>query len=391
MMSYGFAGLMVGAAGFGIVSDRLGRKSSFMVIMIILSVFSGAAYFAPNFKVFCLLRFLAGLGIGGVVPLTATLISEYSPSGMRAKLLTFVTGTFTLGWAFAGLVAVLLVPAFGWRMPLLAGILPLFLLPTMHVYLPESVRFLAGKRQYQEAIREIRKIEKLGRFEAEPWTEASFPQPAAQATTAGVRHLFRPGLKLMTVLIWGTYVFCWICLYGLSTWLPALLTDAGFSLVKSYSYGIVQALGAFIGAFLLGCIMDAVGRKLGLAACFFVGGLSVLLFGFVTSTVSLYIAGAATGLFLAGMPAGLHVVAGETYPTAIRSTGTGWAYSVGRTGSIAGPILGGLVQMAGFTFTQFFVFFSLPAFVCVVLVALYPVGVRRESLERVTDKLFHRP
>lgn len=389
MMSYGFVGLMIGAAGFGIVSDRLGRKNSLMLVMIVLSVFSGATYFAPNFQIFCVLRFFAGLGIGGVVPLIATLVAEYSPSVMRAKLLTLVTGTFTLGWAAAGLAAMVLVPGFGWRMPLLLGVLPLFLLPAIHAYLPESVRFLAGKSRYPEAVREMQRIENLGDTGSGTWTEESFPRPDIQVS-AGVRDLFRPGLTLMTVLIWGTYVCCWLCLYGLSTWLPSLLTNAGFSLVKSYSFGIVQALGAFVGAFLLGCFMDAVGRKLGLAACFFIGGLSVLLFGFVTSTFSLYIAGAATGLFLAGMPAGLHVVAGETYPTGIRATGTGWAYSVGRIGSILGPVFGGVVQMAGFTFTQFFVLFSLPAFVCVMLVALYPIGVKREGLEKVTEKLLHR-
>jgi AAHS family benzoate transporter-like MFS transporter len=133
--------------------------------------------------------------------------------------------------------------------------------------------------------------------------------------------------------------------------------------------------------------MDSFGRKPGLCLSYFLGGLSVLWFGAVTSDLSLYCAGAATGIFLVGIPAALHVVAAEIYPTHIRSTGAGWAYAVGRLGSIAGPIMGGVVQMAGFSFLQFFVVFSLPCFVCVLLVALYPVGVRKESLETVTVKL----
>ena len=99
------------------------------------------------------------------------------------------------------------------------------------------------------------------------------------------------------------------------------------------------------------------------------------------------IAGAATGIFLVSIPAALHVVAGEIYPTRIRSMGLGSAYAIGRVGSITGPILGGIIQMTGFSFSQFFLIFSVPSFLCVILVALYPVGARREGLEEVTAKL----
>jgi MFS family permease len=133
--------------------------------------------------------------------------------------------------------------------------------------------------------------------------------------------------------------------------------------------------------------MDAIGRKPGLCLSFFLGGLSLLLFSAVTSDLVLYIAGAASGIFLVSIPAALHVVAGEIYPTRIRSSGLGSAYAIGRIGSVVGPIIGGIVQMAGLSFGHFFLVFSVPSFVCVVLVAFYPVGVKREGLEEVTAKL----
>jgi MFS family permease len=191
----------------------------------------------------------------------------------------------------------------------------------------------------------------------------------------------------MTILVWCTYFVSMLALYGLSTWLPALLANSGFSLVKSYSFGIVQSLGAAVGGFLLGCLMDAFGRKPGLCLSFFLGGLSLLLFGAVTSDLFLYIAGGASGIFLVSIPAALHVVAGEIYPTRIRSLGLGAAYAVGRLGSVTGPILGGVIQMAGFSFSQFFLIFSVPSFICGILVAFYPVSVRGEGLEKVTAKL----
>jgi benzoate transport len=386
MISYGFLGLMVGAAGFGLVSDRIGRKRAIMIVVAVFSAFNSAAYFAPNFEIFCLLRFLSGIGIGGAIPLIITLVSEFAPAGVRARFLTFAGGSFTVGWALAGLFAMGLVPHFGWRMVLLIGILPVFLLPALRAYLPESVRFLIVKKRYDDAIREIQRVEKLAGIEPRTWRQDAFTQ-TGPLSDAGFREVFRPGLRVMTVLVWCTYLFSMLALYGLSTWLPALLANSGFSLVKSYSFGIVQSLGAFVGGYLLGCLMDAFGRKPGLCLSFFLGGLSLLLFSAVTSDLFLYIAGAASGIFLVSIPAALHVVAGEIYPTRIRSLGLGSAYAVGRVGSVTGPILGGIIQMAGFTFGQFFLLFSVPSFICVILVAFYPVGVRKEGLGEVTAKL----
>ena len=386
MISYGFLGLMVGAAGFGLISDRIGRKKSIMMVVVVFSVFNSAAYFAPNFEIFCLFRFLAGIGIGGAVPLTITLLSEFAPAAVRARILTASGGSFTIGWALAGLTAMGVVPHFGWRMVLLIGILPILLIPALRAYLPESVRFLIVKKRDDDAIREIQRVEKLSGIEPRAWKPYAFAQ-GGPLSNAGFREVLRPGLRVMTILVWGTYLLSMLALYGLSTWLPALLANSGFSLVKSYSFGIVQSLGAFVGGYLLGCVMDAVGRKPGLCLSFFLGGLSLLLFSAVTSDLVLYIAGAASGIFLVSIPAALHVVAGEIYPTRIRSSGLGSAYAIGRIGSVIGPIIGGIVQMAGLSFGHFFLVFSVPSFLCVVLVAFYPVGVRKEGLEQVTAKL----
>jgi AAHS family benzoate transporter-like MFS transporter len=222
MISYGFLGLMVGAAGFGLVSDRIGRKKSIMVVVAVFSVFNGAAYFAQNFEVFCLLRFLAGIGIGGAVPLTITLLSEFAPARVRARILTAAGGSFTIGWALAGLIAMGVVPHFGWRMVLLIGILPVLLIPALRAYLPESVRFLAVKNRYPDAIREIERIEELAGIEPRTWSPDAFTQ-AGPLSNAGFREVFRPGLRVMTILVWCTDLFSMLALYGLSTWLPALL------------------------------------------------------------------------------------------------------------------------------------------------------------------------
>ncbi|MCX7965398.1 MAG: MFS transporter, partial [Syntrophorhabdaceae bacterium] len=142
-----------------------------------------------------------------------------------------------------------------------------------------------------------------------------------------------------------------------------------------------------IGGFFLGWMLDVFGRKGGLCLTYFIGGLSIVWFGSVSSEIFLYAAGFATGIFVASVPTALHVVASEIYPTHVRSTGAGWSYAVGRVGSIIGPIIGGAIQMLHLSTGQFFILFSLPCFLCILFVALYPVGVKKDALETVTAKL----
>ncbi len=380
--AYGFGGLMVGAAGFGMTADRIGRKRALLIALAIFSIFSGVAYWATSFEVFCVLRFLAGLGMGGAMPLTITLVSEFAPARIRGKAVTAMFGGFTLGWALAALVAMIVIPILGWRTLLLFGFLPIALVPVLAFALPESIRFLAGRGRYQDAAREIRKLERAAGVEPRAWPEASLA-PAAAAPRSSPRELFRPGMARMTVLIWATYFLNLLVVYGLATWLPALLVKSGHSMVKSYSFGLVQAIGATVGGFLLGWMMDAFGRKAGLFVAYVAGGVVVWLFGVVSGTAALYVVGAATGVFVIGAQIAQHVVSGEAYPTEIRSTGVGWALTVGRLGSVVGPLLGGALQMAGLTFGQYFLVFAIPSFLCGGLVLLYRTKARGEGLDPV--------
>jgi MFS family permease len=160
----------------------------------------------------------------------------------------------------------------------------------------------------------------------------------------------------------------------------------GFSVVKSYSYGLIQALGASVGGFACGWMMDKFGRKAALFICYFLGGFAVLLFGTVTSTVSLYIYGGLAGMLIIGAQIGIQVVAGESYPTNIRTTGAGWVMTFGRIGAILAGVLGGVLVQAGFSFKQFFVFYAIPCFIVAGITLLFRVN-KSETLELIHEKL----
>jgi AAHS family benzoate transporter-like MFS transporter len=384
IVSYTFCGLMIGAAGFGMLGDIIGRKLPLMIGLFLFSAFTGLGYWAPNFATLCVLRFLAGLGMGGASPLTAALISEFVPAKVRAKAVTVVFMGLGAGGALGSVIAMTVLPRFGWRSLFLVEFASLLLIPVVYYVLPESVRFLAQKGLYDRAIAELRRIEKGAGVAAIKWTRESFVLPVY--AKAGLKDLFKPNLALMTIFIWCTYFFNMIALYGLINWLPAVLMKAGHSVVRSYGYTFTLHSGTIFGTILLGYLMDRFGRKQALVPVLILGGIAVWLFGVATGS-ALYVVAAGAGFFLGASASGITVVAGESYPTRFRSTGTGWALTIGRLGAIAGPVVGGAIQMANFSFGQFFIVFAIPCFICAMLVMSYRVNVKGESLEVVTGKL----
>ncbi|HEX2965758.1 MAG TPA: MFS transporter, partial [Syntrophorhabdaceae bacterium] len=248
LVSWSFVGFMLGSLFFGTVADRFGRKKMLMTALALCSICTGLSYYAAGFGTLCLLRFFTGLGVGGAFPLSVSLVSEFAPSHLRARLLTIVAGSYTLGWALAALVSIMVVPLFGWRMVLAIGILPLLCVPFMGLYLPESIRFLFGKSHHvsrffmrgsaDSVMYLSREASRISRMAATPLPigPVRIPIRSDIPNTGGLSSLFKSGYARMTILLSLTYFLCSIVLYGISSWLPALMVKAGFSLTKSFSY-----------------------------------------------------------------------------------------------------------------------------------------------------------
>jgi MFS family permease len=249
--------------------------------------------------------------------------------------------------------------------------------------MPESVRFLAGKGRHQEAIAQMRKVEKLARLEPQDWRPEHF-SVVQQQTRAHLKDLFTPTLAGMTILVALLYFTNLVVTYGLSSWLPSLLVQHGFSLVKSYSYGAVQAVAASIGAFALGYFLDKHGRKPTLIVSYTLAALSVAYFGYAKSDTLMLIAGFLTGFFVIGSQNSIQTLVGETFPTQVRSTGAGFVYGFGRIGAFVAPLLGGVLVMFHVSFTGYFVVFAIPCLICVGLVLLYRIKSTRTTLEQIT-------
>ena len=387
IMSYGLVGLMIGSTGLGILADKIGRKIPLIIGLFIFSFFSGGLYWAPNYETFCVLRFLAGLGIGGALTLTITLTSEFAPAKIRARMVATMFTGFMIGPAIAGMISIIFIPAYGWRIVLFFALIPLLFIPVLYFFMPESVRFLADKGKYDRAIKELRKMERASKTKPREWTKESFSLPVVH-TGGGLKQLFTTKLAVMTILIWFVYFLNLLCIYGLTSWLPTLLVKSGISMVRSYGYTLLNHVGGAIGAIVIGTLMDRIGRKSALGVSYIFAGITVWAFGLLTANpTALYMVGALTGFFVIGNQGAQHAVTGEIYPTHVRSTGVGWALTMGRFGAVCGPLVGGLLQSMGFSFSQYFAIFSIPCFLCAIFVFLYRINVKGEALETVEMKL----
>jgi AAHS family 4-hydroxybenzoate transporter-like MFS transporter len=359
LFAAGLFGLMAGAFVFGPLADRIGRKPVLVATTVFFGLATFASAFAPDIQTLTALRFVTGLGLGGAMPAAITLTAEVCPERRRSSLVTLMFCGFTIGSASAGLAASSIVAAFGWPgLLMLGGVLPLLLTPVLLALLPESPRYLATRGAEPARVRAV-----LARMvPAADVDGATFTQPV-KAQGSPVGQLFRDGLGLGTLLIWTTFFMSLLVFYLLSSWLPLLITTAGFSMEHASLMGATLAAGGTVGAILIGRLMDRFEPHRVLAGAYLVAGGFVILLGNAVATPwLLVIAIFGAGFGVAGAQVGINALAAGYYPTTSRATGVSWANAVGRTGSVLGSMVGGVLLSLGWDLATVFAAAALPAF-----------------------------
>jgi AAHS family 4-hydroxybenzoate transporter-like MFS transporter len=362
----GLFGLTVGSFIFGPMADRIGRRRVIVVSMLLFALGSIACGFAGSVSSLVALRFLTGLGLGGAMPAALTLSSEFAPERNRAMLVTLMFCGFTLGLAFGGGVAALLIPRFGWQgVFFFGGAVPLLLAPLIWFLLPESLRFMAGKPKYEaEARAVLRRL--TGR--ADVALEVAVPEARGADDTAGggkqgiVATLFSDHYRAGTLLLWLAF-FCtlWVY-YQVSSWLPTVITDSGISVTEAATIGAMMPVGGTIGSLINARLMDRYNPFFVLTCSYVVAALSIVTIGAAIAHPGwLYAAVFCTGLGLSGAQTGANVLVSGFYTTAARATGVSWALAVGRVGSIVGSVTGGMLLAAVATRQTAFIAFAIPA------------------------------
>jgi MFS transporter, AAHS family, 4-hydroxybenzoate transporter len=359
-------GLMVGALIFGSLSDRRGRKVGLTLSVIVFAVFSLLTARVDSVNALLVMRFLTGLGLGGVMPNAISLTSEYAPARIRSTVVMIMFCGFSLGAALGGVVAASLIAHFGWRSVLVVGgIAPLLLAPFLLRYLPESLDFMVAKGVSRERI-EAAIVRIAPTLDIDPADH--IVRQVRDVARTSVAELFAPARGRTTMLFWLIFFMSLLEVYLFSSWLPILLSESGLSVDRAVTTSSLFQVGGVAGTLLLGRFIDR-RRPFALLSLVYVGAsASVLLLGLSVHGLYAVMAFAilVAGVCIVGGQIASNALVARSYPTAIRATAVGWAFGVGRVGSIIGPLVGGALLDLRWDPAHLFMLGCIPALVSAV-------------------------
>ena len=330
-------GMMFGAMIFGTLSDRLGRKKTIMICVTLFSGFTFLGAFATNPVEFAILRFIAGLGIGGVMPNVVALMTEYAPKKIRSTLVAIMFSGYAIGGITSALLGAWLVKDMGWQIMFLIAGIPLLMLPIIWKFLPESLAFLIKSGKEEQAKQIINKL--LPTRDIHQNTQLVFNENIHHE--APVKALFQDGRAFSTFMFWIAFFMCLLMVYALGSWLPKLMLQAGYSLGASMLFLFALNIGGMVGAIGGGALADRFHLKPVITSMFVIGAAALILLGFNSPQIVLYSLIALAGAATIGSQILLYTFVAQFYPTTVRSTGMGWASGIGRIGAIIGPVLTG--------------------------------------------------
>jgi AAHS family 4-hydroxybenzoate transporter-like MFS transporter len=306
------------------------------------------------------------MGLGGIMPNAVALIGEFSPLKSRAAIVMIVANGFNIGAAFGGFLAAWLIPTYGWRSVFYLGAaVPTAIALIMLFLLPESLQFLVlhGKK-----VQQVTKW--LKRIDPAAAGAGSARYIVREESRQGVpaMHLFSEGRGLVTIILWSIFFINLLNLYLLASWLPTVVSTAGYATSTAVLVGTTLQVGGLLASFVMAAFVRRLGIIPVLLIGFFIGAVSIGMIGVVAATLSLLV----LAVFLAGWgvvgnQGTLNALAATYYPTYLRSTGVGWCLGIGRIGAIVGPLFAGELMRRSLPTQQLFFTVAVLAFVATVL------------------------
>jgi AAHS family 4-hydroxybenzoate transporter-like MFS transporter len=350
-------GVLFGSQIFGWVGDRYGRKTALILANLLFGIFTLIAAYSTNLTELSWLRFIAGLGIGGVIPNVVAINAESAPRNRRAILAIIAAGMVPLGGSFTGFASAALVPTYGWQVLFyIGGIAPIVFALLGIMFLPESVKFMAiheGHRQKMVTLlKEIRPD-----FTVPP--NARFVVEDEKQSPSNPVFLFREGLAAITPLTWLMFACNLMGYFFLLSWTPTLLGAAHVPPATAALAGAGLQVGGTVGSLLL-CWWVQKARFFAVAIMFMVAVPVVGSIGYfgLSSTTALIVITFFAGFIVLGIQSGINVVGAMIYPTSLRANGSGWQLGIGRIGAIIGPFVG--AQFATLPITELYMWSAIP-------------------------------
>lgn len=354
--SYGLLGMLVGAITFGVLSDRYGRKKMVAITVIMFSLFTAACGLAPGPKSFGVFRFLAGMGLAGILPNAIALIADYSPKKTRTTIAAIMMCGYCIGGIVSPLVGIVSIEHTGWRLVLWIGAIPLIFLPFVYKRIPESSFILMRDGREQE-LRAV--LQRINPAQTIP-TATQFYEEQKHSERVPLLDLFTENRALSTVMFTTAIFFHLILGYGLINWLPKLMLEAGFSMNSSLMFLVVLQCGAIVGTIAMGYAGDRYSLKKILVGLYLLGSVTMVLFALNRDPFWAYALIALAGVPVVGAQNLVQIYMSQYYPAFVRSTALGFSSSLGRLGGMLGPLIAGLLVAMSFSIHDMFLVFAIP-------------------------------
>lgn len=372
--SLALVGMLIGTLVVGALTDILGRRAVMILSIAWFSVFMLATALAPTPEAFGALRFITGIGLGGIVPTCVAITVEFAPKAKRQLTNAIMYSGYSVGGVLAAVLALVALPELDFRWLYAFGALPLVvLLPFVVRLMPESIAFLASKGREDEARATADRYGVVYEDVVAP-TGASAPERSGLLTA--LRTLFS-GPWIVATILFGLASFCGLLLvYGMNAWLPQIMQQAGYELGSSLGFLLSLNAGAIAGAITASSVADRIGVKKVVTACFGIALASILLLSIALPYAILLVIVAFAGLGSVGTQILINGFVATHYPQTSSATALGWSLGVGRLGAIAGPLIGGYVAALGTGYQINFYVFAAVALVGGVLITAVPPASR---------------
>lgn len=383
--SLGLFGMMFGSIFLGLFADKYGPKKLLILSVIIFSFFTFISAFIHSPLLFSLFRFIAGIGFGGILPILIPLLTEYAPKSSTNKAVTIAIIGNQIGGILAPLIAIIFISSLGlgWQSVLLFAGFPLLILPLIIKNIPESSYYLIKKGELKKVDSILTKINPDYKDKLREESKKN----GIKTEKVSIIRLFKNNLAWSTILFCLMYSMGLLALYGVNTWLPKIMVNAGYPLTSSLTFAILLNAGTLIGTICLGIIADKRGAKRLLAIVYTVGAISLALMGIKGSIFLLYFFVTITGFFFFSAHSMLNAFVSQHYPEDLRSTGVGFANGIGRVGAVLGPILGGILISSSAPTNIWFIVFAAPGIIAGLSILLVKNHSQQYKIKADSKKL----